>query len=232
MAEFAPVLPHGAIVEVFPDIFQVQGTFRMGPGLTITRNMTILRYGTELALVNSVRLDAAGLAALDKLGTVKHLFKVGAFHGADDAFYVDRYHPTFWAPPRAKYAEGLQHDRDLLEGESPLPDLTVFNFAHAKLPEVTLILARHGGLLLPCDSYQNWTTFAGCSLIGKVVARLMGFGPTLIGGPWTKAMGPDVRQDFDRLLQLTFDGLLPAHGTVLKTGAKSGLRVAVQKRFG
>ncbi len=232
MSSFAPAQPHGPLVEVFPDVFQVTGTFRMNAAVAITRNMTVLRFGTELALINSVRLDDAGLAALDALGTVKHLFKIGAFHGIDDAFYVDRYHPIFWATPHAEHAPGLTHDRALDHGASPLPDVTVFAFRRGKREEVALLLARHGGLLISCDAYQNWTTFAGASLLGKVALTAMGFGPTHIGGPWTKAMGPEVRADFADLLQLPFDGLLPAHGTPLRTGAKAGLEVAIRKRFG
>ncbi len=232
MADFAPALAHGPIVEIFPDVFQVSGTFQVAALLTITRNMTILRFGTELALINSVRLDDAGLAALDALGTVKHLFKIGAFHGIDDAFYVDRYHPTFWSTPKAHLAPGVKHDRDLISGETVLPGVTVFGFHHGKAEEVVLRLDRNGGLLVTCDSYQNWTTFAGASLVGKVALRFMGFGPKHIGAPWTKAMGPDVRQDFDALLALPFDGLLPGHGTAMKTGAKDGLKEAVRKRFG
>ena len=232
MPAFAPALSHGPLTEVLPDIFLVTGTFKMAAPLTITRNMIVLRFGNELALINSVRLDDEVLAALDRLGTVKHLFKLGAFHGMDDAFYVDRYHPTFWAPKGSHHAPGLTHDRDLQDGDTPLPDVSVFAFAHGKRAEIVLEFARHGGLLITCDSYQNWTSFEGCSLVGKIVMTFMGFGPKHIGGPWTKAMGQDVRQDFDVLLQHRFDGLLPAHGVWMATGAKAGLQEAVRKRFG
>jgi hypothetical protein len=62
--------------------------------------------------------------------------------------------------------------------------------------------------------------------------RAMGFGPKHIGGPWAKAMGPDVRQDFERLLEEKWEHLVPGHGTVLSEGAKDGLRSAVKTRFG
>jgi hypothetical protein len=229
---FAPALSHGPIVEVFADIFQVTGSFRMGPGVVITRNMTILRQAGELTLVNSVRLTPAGLAELDKLGKVTNLMKIGAFHGMDDPFYVDRYQPKFWAPPGVRHSAGLQHTADLTDGLEPLPNTSVFAFAHGKHPEVALIIARHGGLLLTCDSLQNWTSFAGASLLAKVVLSVLGFGPKHIGGPWTKAMGPGVQQDLVRLLDMPFATLLPAHGTVLRDHAKEGLREAITKRFG
>ena len=76
MANFAPALPHGDIQEVFPDVFFVTGTMQtvlMGAHWHFSRNMTIVRDGTELTLINTVRLDDAGLAQLDALGTVKNV---------------------------------------------------------------------------------------------------------------------------------------------------------------
>jgi hypothetical protein len=82
-----------------------------------------------------------------------------------------------------------------------------------------------------CDSYQNWTTLANCSWLARRVMPIMGFGPTVIGKPWVKAMGPAVRADFDRLATRPFTHLIPAHGTVLKDHAVAGLHTAIAKRF-
>jgi hypothetical protein len=232
MPEFPPALPHGAITEVFPDVFFVTGGFRFAPGLSITRNMTIVRQGEELIVLNSVRLTPAGEADLEKLGKVAHVIRVGAFHGADDPYFVDRFHARLWAPPRTVHAGGLRTDEELVPGACPLRGCTVFPFEHAKRAEVALVLDRDGGLLITCDSYQNWTTFEGCSFLGKLMMRAMGFGPTLVGGPWAKQMGPAVRGDLERLCELPFSHLIPAHGTVLRDKAKEGLRTAISRRFG
>ena len=69
MSTFPKALPHGPIREVFPGIFFVTGGFGFGPGLRITRNMTILRQGGDLVVVNSVRLSPEGEA---ELGEVLH----------------------------------------------------------------------------------------------------------------------------------------------------------------
>jgi len=62
--------------------------------------------------------------------------------------------------------------------------------------------------------------------------RALGFGPTLIGGPWMKRVGtPEVRGDFERLLQVPWKHLLPAHGTPLRDRAQEGLRTAIAHRF-
>ena len=75
---FPPAAPHGPLVEVFPDLFLVTGTMKL-PGVMpvrFSRNMTVVREGERLVLVNTVRLDEAGLAALDKLGKVTDVVRI------------------------------------------------------------------------------------------------------------------------------------------------------------
>ncbi len=91
---FTPVQPHGDIETAFPNVYFVMGTSRPNfEGMTwqFSRNMTIVRDGDVLTLINAVRLNEDGLRALDQLGQVKNVVKLGSFHGIDDAFYVDRY---------------------------------------------------------------------------------------------------------------------------------------------
>jgi hypothetical protein len=91
-------LPHGPVQELFEDIYWVQGSFNAGRGVRFSRNMVILRHAGELALVNPVRLDADGEAALEALGTVRHVIHLGAFHGMDNAYVVDRFGTDLWCP--------------------------------------------------------------------------------------------------------------------------------------
>lgn len=232
MSDFAPAVEHGPITEIFPDVFSVTGGYRFAPTLSITRNMTIVRRGGELTLFNSVRLGPEGEAELEKLGKVAHLVRVGAFHGVDDPYYKQRFAPKLWAPPKTKHLGSLTTDEELVPGSSPLAGTQVFAFEQAKQPEVAILVERDGGVLITCDSYQNWTSFDGCSFVGKLMMRAMGFGPTIIGGPWLKQMGQDVKQDFDRLLDLPFTHLAPAHGSPVRETAKEGLRTAMAGRFG
>jgi hypothetical protein len=231
MTDFPAAQPHGPVTEIFPDVFFVTGGFRFAPGLSITRNMTVVRQGQDLTVVNSVRLSPEGEAELEQLGTVRHVVRIGAFHGADDPYFVERFGAKLWAPPRTEHAGGLRSDAELAPGSSPIEGSRVFLFEKGSLSEAALILDREGGLLLTCDSFQNWTSFDGCSFFGKLMMKAMGFGPTLVGGPWAKRMGPAVKSDFDRLEDLPFRTLIPAHGTVLRDDAKPGLRTAVHARF-
>jgi hypothetical protein len=220
----------------------VSGTIRFFPGNSITRNMAVVRQGTELVVLNSVRMTPEGEAELEKLGKVTHVVRVGAFHGLDDPYYVERFGATLWGPPgtnhgvrERKHGGGLAlrvPARDLGPDACPIEGARVFLFEHVREPEAAIVVDREGGVLVPCDSYQNWTTFEGCSFLGGLMMRALGFGPTLIGGPWMKRVGtPEVRADFERLLDVPFTHLLPAHGTPLRDRAKEGLRTAIAHRF-
>ena len=231
MADFRPAYPHGRFDEVFPDVFFLRGSLRLAPGVSITRNMVVVRQGDELTLVNSVRLRDEGEAALEKLGTVRHLVRLGFAHGADDAYYLHRYKPTFWAPKRQRHASGISPNHELRDRQTPIERSSAFSFDNGKLAEAALLLDREGGVLVPCDSYQNWTTLDGCSALGKLTLRVMRFGPTMIGGPWARTMGPGVKKDFDALAERDFRHLLPAHGEPLVGGAKDGLKTAIRHRF-
>jgi hypothetical protein len=63
----------------------------------------------------------------------------------------------------------------------------------------------------------------------------LGFSKTTLIGPiWLKVATPpgaSLRDDFERLLDCTFDALLAAHGTFLESGAKDAVRRAVEKAF-
>jgi hypothetical protein len=123
MSDFPDALPHGPIVEIFPDVFFVTGTMRaefFGSMWQFSRNMTVVREDGRLTIVNSVRLNDEGLAQLEALGNVVNVVRIGDMHGIDDPFYLKRYGPTFWALPGMDIQEGLHVDKQLIErGEMP-----------------------------------------------------------------------------------------------------------------
>ncbi len=226
----APVQQHGKLTQVFSDVWLVTGSMRAGAGVTFTRNMTVVRDGQRLVLVNSVRLDSATEAELERLGKVTDVVRLGGFHGLDDPYMKERFGATMWAPAniRKPYVEY----RTLEPGACPISDATPFLFSAAREADAALILARDGGILISCDSFQNWTTYDGCSLLARVVMRVMGFGPAVIGKPWAKRMGPGVRADFARLREQPFVHALSGHGTPIRDDAKALLDQAIAVRFG
>ncbi|MFT3770995.1 MAG: hypothetical protein QM820_36725 [Minicystis sp.] len=231
MTTFPAPLPHGPIREIFPDVFVVRGSFRMAPLVSIARNMIILRRGTDLTLVNSVRLSAAGEAELTKLGAVKHLVKLGAFHTLDDPYYKSRFAPTFWAPaPQDAKTEKLVDG-----GPSPSEGVSVFSFERTKKGEAALVVAQpQGNLLVTCDRVQNWVDTEGCSLFGGLATRALGFiEPAKIGPMWLKAMTGGkpsaLKPDFDRLLARDFVHLIAGHGDLLRDEARTALARSCEK---
>ena len=77
-----PVYPHGPLEQIGESLYAVRGSIRMNAMVRITRNMGVVKNGNELTLVNPIRVNEQGLKSLDALGTVKHIVRLGAFHGA------------------------------------------------------------------------------------------------------------------------------------------------------
>ncbi len=68
LADYTPAWPHGALTPFLDELWYVMGTNRVhhdGRDLQTSRTMLVARDGARLVLVNSVRLDEAGLGALD-----------------------------------------------------------------------------------------------------------------------------------------------------------------------
>jgi hypothetical protein len=237
MTQFFAPQPHGPIQEISDGVFWVHGSIRMGPGVRIARNMAIVTSGDELAVISAVRLDDDGEAALAKLGSVRHVIKLGAFHGIDDAYYLFRYGAAYWSIPGAARPQDPPPDRALTADSLPIADAELFTFDAATRKEGALLIKRAGGILITCDAVQHWPDTAGCSLAAKVVSRLLGFTrrPAQIGPPWRKQMTPEggsLRGDFERLAALEFKHLIGGHGSVLRDTARDDLRATIAATFG
>jgi hypothetical protein len=230
---FTAALPHGPLREVLPDVFFVTGTFRRGI-LRFSRNMTVVRDGEELTLVNAVRLDDAGLAELDALGRVRHVVKLGFYHGIDDPFYVDRYAAKLWALPEHQHEGGLTTDVELREGgEVPFSRGSLFVYRTAFRPEAVLHVDAEGGVLVACDSLHNWTrTNEYFNGLTKFLFRLLGFiGPPTVPRAWRIDARPRA-EDFERLNALEFAHLLSAHGEPLLGTAHEALEPRFRALYG
>ncbi|MDZ4299024.1 MAG: hypothetical protein U0998_03850 [Moraxellaceae bacterium] len=232
---FPAAYPHEEIQQLYPGVFWVHGSIKMGPGMRMNRNMVILQNNTDLTLINPVRLDEEGLVALDLLGAVKRVIRLGDFHGLDDAFYIDRYGCEFWAQAgQQTYKTPAPTTVISANTESPFPNAEFFIFETARYPEAALLLKDHK-LLITTDSVQyhaDWSYFSGFT---KAAFKLLGFKLGMnIGPPWLKRVTPkgaSLKADFHRLLSLDFDSIIAAHGAHLTSGAKEALRVEVNRTF-
>jgi hypothetical protein len=216
MDQLPPALPHGALREVFPDVFFVSGamaTVLMGSSWQFSRNMTVVRDGHALTLVNSIRLDDAGL---------------------DDAFYKARYDARFWALPEMAREDGLTVDRTLVPGgEMPFSDCSMFDFRATKLPECILRIDRADGILVACDSLQNWLQpdefFSEES--SRTMTAMGFFQPANLGPLWMQLNEPQ-GSDFARLRELPFRHALCGHGAPLNDTAREDFTDRFQRIFG
>jgi hypothetical protein len=237
MHDLSPAMPHGPIQEVFSDVFFVTGTMVGvfgGATWQFSRNMTVVREGDRLTLINTVRLDDAGLAALERLGKVTNVVRLGSLHGQDDAFYVARYGATLWALPGMSHQGGLTTGKELTPGgEMPVADATLFDFRATKLPEGILRLDRDGGIVIACDSLQNWIApdefFSAESR--KTMTDMGFFQEANIGPVWIQVNEPQA-SDFARLKEVSFRHALCGHGAPLRDTAGEAFAGRFQRAFG
>tara|TARA_B110000444_G_scaffold229401_1_gene235886 strand:- start:2535 stop:2828 length:294 start_codon:yes stop_codon:yes gene_type:complete len=92
-----PIYPHGNVAEIADDLFMVRGSIKMNPLVRITRNMGIIRNGDDLSLINPLRVNEKAEAQIAKLGKIKHVIRLGCFHGVDDPYYVEKFGAQMWA---------------------------------------------------------------------------------------------------------------------------------------
>jgi len=236
-SSYPAALAHDPIEQIFPDIFLIHGSARVGPGMRMNRNMIIARDGETLALISPVRLSKAEEAKLENLGRVKHVIRIGYYHGIDDRYYVERYGAEFWCQSGSDHYAETRPTR-LLDEANVLPTAgtELFIFRQTRFPEAAILIKAHGGLLITCDSLQHWTDWSYCTLPAKLVVQIFGFSlRTLIGTFWLKYMTPkdgSLKPDFERLLKLEFKHLVGAHGRLSRDRAHEEVEAEVRRVFG
>ena len=230
---YPPAFAHGSIQEVLPDIFFVTGASlyeHEGKAIQKSNNMVIVRDGQELTLINTLRLNEESLKAIDKLGKVTHVARLGAFHDRNDVFYLDRYKAKLWA------VRGMIHKNnrqaDFLIGETdktPFPDASFFRFETTTQPEAILHIARQGGILITCDSIKNWTKIDEyfSENTGKEFLEQGLIKAVSIDHVWLGVMKPK-NSDFAKLKMLKFSHFLSAHGQPMINTAQEQLTPALE----
>ncbi len=234
-----PAHKHGELTEVLPGLFFVTGTMKMPGPMRFSRNMTVVRRGERLVVVNSVRLDDAGLAALDKLGKVTDVVRLAANHGMDDPFYAERYGAKVWAVKGQRYTAGFNTKRPdtyftpdhEVDATSSLPiegaKLVVID---STPPEGLLLLPDHGGTIISGDCLQHWDAADEYfSVPGKMLMRMMGFlRPYNVGPGWVKQCKPP-KEQLRALADLPFANVLTAHGKPVIGDAAAHYRPALER---
>ncbi|WP_411766473.1 hypothetical protein [Winogradskyella sp. A3E31] len=226
------IVNHSKIQKIFEDVFFVTGTMKnefFGSMWQFSRNMTIVREDGNLSIFNSVKLNEDGLKALDELGKVTNVVRIGDMHGIDDEFYIKRYNAKFWALPDMTIESALKIDEPLIEGNKlPIKNASLFIFNTVKRPECIIRLDKEGGIMIACDSLQNWEApdeFFDESTI-KTMKQMNFFQSANLGPAWMHESQPQ-KDDFVRLKDIQFKHALCGHGTPLLHNAQQ----AFQERF-
>jgi hypothetical protein len=230
--QFPQALPHGEIFKVVDDVYCVLGTniiMHGGMQIKASRTMTIIRENNDLTLVNSIRLNHNGLQQLQKLGLVKNVIRLGAFHGRDDAFYQTTYGAKLYAFGQMDFSHGEALDYDLSQG-SPIVPSHIIEFKTTKFKEALLLIKKAGGILISCDSIKNWQdkdqffsdeTFDMLKHAGSI-------GTAKIDPTWLKAMAP-AKDELKTISDLDFSILISAHGPALTDQPKRWLKKEIDR---
>ncbi len=216
-------LHHGKLVTIFPDVLLVKGTMRLFGVFRYSRNMTVLKSGNSLILVNPVRLSSEGEEALLAHGSIDHILKIGSLHSVDIPYYMDTFSPKLWMLNDDKSLDDYKAD-DVLNDHPTLPflDLKVHVFEGSKIPEAVLVMPSNGGVLLSCDSLVNMTADdEHANGLVRTLSRLLPK-PTYIGPNWVKIAKPSKKSLTD-ILDFEFKHLVPAHGDPVLENAKEEL---------
>lgn len=233
--QYPKALSHSPIKQIFNDVFFVTGameTVLMDMDWTFSRNMTIIRDGNRLIIVNSVRLSEEALIELEKLGNVTDVIRLGALHGRDDAFYVDRYSANYWAMPGVDNTTGVQVNELSSDAKLPISDAHLFEFKTSNIPEAILFLKREGGIAIACDALQNWLSPDEhfCESSVERMQNMGFFTQANVGPVWQQAAEPQA-DDFIRLKKESFKHALCGHGEPLLNTAKDGYLATFTRLF-
>lgn len=230
---FPPVRPHSGLQQCFPDVWTVKGSIHIGM-MRFSRNMTVVRQGEDLVLINTVRMDEAGLAALDALGTVRHILRIGGWHGSDDPFYKDRCGCPVSDIQGQRYFEGTTAEKGItyfeadhhLDETSPLPiEGASLYIVHTTPPEGILRLPAGGGTLVTADALTHWPAAdAYFNFAGKMGMKLAGMMKSYgMMPPWADKYHPP-KAEVAGILELEFNHVIPGHGEFVQGGAVEKFR--------
>jgi hypothetical protein len=218
-------LPHTRIKKIFPNIYFITGTNITNfnnTNLQHSRNMIIIKNKNKLSLINTVKLNEEGLQQLEELGEVENIIRIGAFHGRDDIFYLNRYQAKLWSLPTMQHENNRITDYELTPTtQLPFPNSSLLFFPSSTHPEAIIHLTNENGILITCDSIKNWIT--PDEFFSDETATLYQqqnfFGTATISPVWLQACKIKLK-DFSPLKKLQYHHLLSAHGEPLLNNAK------------
>lgn len=221
--KYFPVLPHGSLEEVLPNVFAVTGTMNLFGLFRYSRVMTILKHNDELSILNPVRVDENLLEKLKELGRIERILKIGQLHNVDLPLYMDQFAPQLWCnkddPSIGDYSvTGFFDDHQML----PEFNAHVKVIEGSRIKESVLVTPEDGGCLHSCDAFVNMGIDPNHNWLTAKLSKLLP-DPTYIGPNWIKAAKPPERSMREVLANYEFENFVPAHGRPIIGNAKDKL---------
>jgi hypothetical protein len=221
------VLPHGDLVQVGPDVWQVSGTM----DLPIPRNMAVVRLPDGgLVLHSVVAMDEARQAELEALGPIAAMIAPSFYHRLDIAQYKARYPKAAVIAParvRSKVEEVVKVDATC---EDFLPGLGIGCRAVGGLAEMQYDVP--GGTVIVCDALGHGATNPG---FGGWVASFLGPPGAKLGIPrivkWRQCEDYEAFKRWlgDLAAREDVTRLMMAHGDVVSQDVRAELKNAAAR---
>jgi hypothetical protein len=198
-------------------------------GVCVTATMAVVELpGQALLLFSPLEMTPERRAAVEAVGTVKHIYAPNLFHHLWIDDWASAYPRAMVHAPRALRAKrpdlriDRDHDRDAPgDLSAELDEVHIDGFAF----EETALVHRQSGTLLVADLVHNVGRPKG--LWTRTYARAMGFydqvaiSRAIRWVAFTDRVA--ARRSIDRLAECNFDRLLVGHGAPISTGGRAAV---------
>ena len=227
---YPDAVSHGALEKVTDDIYVVRGGHIMMKGMVIELTMTVIKQGSDLVIVNAMRVSPEMEAEIQKLGKIKHLVQICGGHGTYDQYYIDTFKTTFWDLPGRDEAKTPKGDKILSDGgDFPVKGAKVMKIKDVSIPEFVVWLPHGGGTLVTADFIQNGRPKEFENFMGSVFAHMVGFNNGRCSCPPLFRLGFNTGVDMyanngPRIMALDFKNICPGHGPAQIGDAKEDLK--------
>lgn len=237
-----PVLPGG-------NIYTASSHFTMVPvlmSLPVSMTVYLCPATGEVTLFNALRVPSPVEDAILALGPVRHVVKLGQFHGAADAYYVRNPKfgsPRYWGAAGMTTAPGLAFTDTLAPGgNAPVAGADVVAVDSMPYPECVILAPVPGRprALIVCDTLSHISSFGMIPYATRPVMWWLKFlcedgvpvPPTLWLKSAVKLMGKEAVVDwFEKLFAMEWEALACAHGSSIAECDRSGLGKALKGKI-
>lgn len=199
-------------------------------GIPMTARMTAVQLGDGGLFVHSpAKLTPELREAIDQLGPVRGLVAPNLFHH----MFIDEWRDAY-PDAHVAIAPGLADKRGTLAGVPELSDeapatwsADVDQVVVRGVPKIGEVAFFHRASRTLINTDMTHNVHAAPSWIARTVWRLSGswkkFGPGRLERLLTRDKTA-LRESLERILEWDFDRVIVAHGDVLETGGKDGMR--------